>query len=228
MSKLRRSGEDLLVKTNKSSKSIGLNRLKKDKEASQEIKEKVQQKEKPGLKLNKNGNKSENKDNNKSPGNKFKSEKRPKKRKKEKDDFIIIRRELIGYAPLTYLDLWNKFKVAFAYRDKKSGKTDRKLEEKLRVEESALMDLQSQIMQKLKAETRDMIDGKRRAGEVELYSSSPLFRKALKSVLNSDYFKVFHEIKEIKPNPNYVKYVKKMPVILHFIKDEEDGDILND
>ena len=46
MSKLRRSEEDLLVKTNKSSKSIGLNRLKKDKEASQEIKEKVQQKEK--------------------------------------------------------------------------------------------------------------------------------------------------------------------------------------
>ena len=226
MSKLRRSGEDLLVKTNKSSKSIGLNRLKKDKEASQEIKEKVQQKESKGIKLDKNSNR-DSKGNKKSVSSKFKSEKQPRKRKKEKDDFIIIRRELMGYAPLTYLDLWNKFKVAFAYRDKKSGKTDRKLEEKLRIEESALMDLQSQIMQKLKAETRDMIDGKRRAGEVELYSSSPLFRKALKSVLNSDYFKVFHEIKEIKPNPNYVKYVKKMPVILHFIKDEGDGEVLN-
>ena len=226
MSKLRRSEEDLLVKTNKSSKSIGLNRLKKDKEASQEIKEKVQQKESKGIQLDKNSNR-DSKGNKKSVSSKFKSEKQPRKRKKEKDDFIIIRRELIGYAPLTYLDLWNKFKVAFAYRDKKSGKTDRKLEEKLRIEESALMDLQSQIMQKLKAETRDMIDGKRRAGEVELYSSSPLFRKALKSVLNSDYFKVFHEIKEIKPNPNYVKYVKKMPVILHFIKDEGDGEVLN-
>lgn len=203
MSKITKNNEGLLGKTNKPSKTINMNKL-----VNRKSNETVEIKEK-------------------SISIKGKVKKNKINKEARSDDFIIIRKELIGHAPLTYLDLWNKFKVALSYRDMKSGKTDAKLEEKRRIKESTLMGLQSQILNKLKEETRDIMDGDTKGREVEIYSNNPLFREALTKVLKSEYFKIFEEVKELKPNSNYLKYVKKMPVIIHFVKESKDGGLLN-
>lgn len=128
--------------------------------------------------------------------------------------YTVIRREIDGIAPLHKLNIIDKFKVAFRFRDMKSGKTARREAEALRQQQLKNIKIESAIRRGINDKIEKVLNKEIMEAIVEVKVPKE-HQYLIDKVLSGTYYNMF-DINEVEINPNIKKYVESVPRVFHF------------
>lgn len=152
---------------------------------------------------------------------KARAQKEEVERRQKASELTWVRREIDGFAPLNRLDIINKLKVAWTYREEKSGNTEKKNSERQNKINMKNMQVEAKIRKNITKYTEVMMNGptKEQLISVEVPTG---YIKVLKNVLEGDYFRAF-DIELLPVNKNLGIYGINPPVLVLIKKKEGVG-----
>lgn len=132
----------------------------------------------------------------------------------ESVNYVVVRKEVQGVAPLHEVGLMDKIKVAFRYFNIKKGTYAKREAEAIRKQQLKNIKIESAIKKKINEQLEQLLDKK--VKEVTLTVDVPAdLKKHIDVVLSSQYFTMF-DIQEIELNPNYLIYDESIPRMFKF------------
>lgn len=129
--------------------------------------------------------------------------------------YKIIRKESQNYVPLYKLNVIDKFRTAFRYLAEKSGRIQRREEEKRRREEIRKIGKRSNMLRTIKERTKPFLDNEVSEMRLQIDIAGDEDKEVLDTVLKNPYFDMF-EMSTLKYNKNLDMFglKNKVPVIL--------------